>query len=92
MRERVGGDGSGALQPCFVTIANGPVDVAKVRAGNEAVLRARYEDAAFFHRADLKDPTIFNLLQVGDVVAFELIDDRISGARAIHVVRSGLRA
>ena len=41
----------------------------------------------FFHRADLKDPTTFNVLQVGDVVRFELIDDRISGARAIRVVR-----
>ena len=46
----------------------------------------------FFHRADLKDQTTFNVLQVGDVVAFELIDDRISGARAIHVVRSRSRA
>ena len=46
----------------------------------------------FFHRADLKDPATFNLLQVGDPVAFELIDDRISGARAIRVVRSKSRA
>jgi glycyl-tRNA synthetase len=30
--------------------------VDQVRAGNEAVLRARYEDAAFFHRADLGMP------------------------------------
>jgi glycyl-tRNA synthetase len=43
---------SGALLPMFVTVANGPVDVELVRAGNEAVLRARYEDAAFFYRAD----------------------------------------
>ena len=43
----------------------------------------------FFHRADLKDPTTFNVLQVGDVVRFELIDDRISGARAIRVARLG---
>jgi len=49
-------DASGTLQPCFIAIANGPVDVAQVRAGNEAVLRARYEDAAFFHRADLDVP------------------------------------
>jgi len=42
----------GALLPMFVTVANGPVDVELVRAGNEAVLRARYEDAAFFYRAD----------------------------------------
>ncbi|MGH3694041.1 MAG: glycine--tRNA ligase [Pseudonocardiaceae bacterium] len=46
-------DTHGALLPCFVAVANGPIDTAAVRAGNEAVLRARYEDAAFFHRADL---------------------------------------
>jgi len=45
-------DAEGALLPMFVTVANGPVDVELVRAGNEAVLRARYEDAAFFYRAD----------------------------------------
>ncbi|MEV4758114.1 glycine--tRNA ligase [Micromonospora sp. NPDC049559] len=43
----------GRLLPYFVAVANGDVDVATVRAGNEAVLRARFEDAAFFHRADL---------------------------------------
>ncbi len=47
-------DGQGALLPQFVAVANGPVDVELVRAGNEAVLRARYEDAAFFYRADRK--------------------------------------
>jgi glycyl-tRNA synthetase len=46
-------DTNGALLPCFVTVANGPIDAEVVRAGNEAVLRARYEDAAFFYRADL---------------------------------------
>ena len=43
----------GTLLPHFVAVANGPIDVDAVRAGNEAVLRARYEDAAFFWRADL---------------------------------------
>jgi glycyl-tRNA synthetase len=46
----------GALLPHFVAVANGAVDEDQVRAGNEAVLRARYEDAAFFWRADLKTP------------------------------------
>lgn len=46
----------GALLPMFVTVANGPVDVELVRTGNEAVLRARYEDAAFFYRADRSTP------------------------------------
>jgi glycyl-tRNA synthetase len=49
-------DADGGLLPMFVTVANGPVDVELVRAGNEAVLRARYEDAAFFYRADLSTP------------------------------------
>ncbi len=49
-------DTHGALLSYFVAVANGPVDADTVRAGNEAVLRARYEDAAFFHRADLAVP------------------------------------
>jgi len=44
----------GQLLPHFVTVANGSCDVDLVRAGNESVLRARYEDAAFFWRADQK--------------------------------------
>lgn len=47
---------AGSLAPNFVAIANGPIDAAAVREGNEAVLRARFEDAAFFYRADLKTP------------------------------------
>ncbi|HKX66115.1 MAG TPA: glycine--tRNA ligase [Intrasporangium sp.] len=46
----------GALMPYFVTMANGDCDDDLVRVGNENVLRARYEDAAFFYAADLKVP------------------------------------
>ena len=49
-------DAGGALLPMFVAVANGVVDVPAVRAGTEAVLRARYEDAAFFYRADRETP------------------------------------
>ncbi|WP_231729518.1 glycine--tRNA ligase subunit beta [Dermacoccus sp. CCH2-D9] len=49
-------DASGTLMPYFVTMANGSIDDDVVRAGNESVLRARYEDAAFFWEADLKVP------------------------------------
>ena len=49
-------DEDGALLPMFVAVANGTVDVEAVRAGNEAVLRARYEDASFFYRADRETP------------------------------------
>lgn len=44
---------SGALLPYFIAVANGQHDDDVVRAGNEAVLRARYEDAVFFWNADL---------------------------------------
>ncbi|OLF10313.1 glycine--tRNA ligase subunit alpha/beta [Actinophytocola xinjiangensis] len=44
----------GSLLPHFVAVANGACSAQAVRAGNEAVLRARYEDASFFWRADLK--------------------------------------
>lgn len=37
----------------FVTLANGSCDLDVVRAGNEKVLRARFEDAAFFWKTDL---------------------------------------
>ncbi|HEU4542657.1 MAG TPA: glycine--tRNA ligase [Jiangellaceae bacterium] len=44
----------GELLPHFVAVANGTCDPVTVAAGNEAVLRARYEDAAFFWRSDLQ--------------------------------------
>ncbi|MFI9509077.1 glycine--tRNA ligase [Nocardia sp. NPDC052566] len=46
-------DHHGALLPTFVTLANGTCDPAVVREGNENVLRARFEDAAFFWNTDL---------------------------------------
>ena len=53
------GDGEGKgkarkkLLPAFVLVANGAkVDPSTVVAGNEAVLRARFEDARFFYAAD----------------------------------------
>ena len=46
----------GSLLPHFVTMANGSCDDDVVRGGNEKVLRARYEDAAFFFDADLATP------------------------------------
>lgn len=39
----------------------------------------------FFHRADLQDVASFNRLRVGDLVTFSLIDDPVSGARAVRV-------
>lgn len=46
----------GSMLPHFVAVANGTCDHDVVRHGNEAVLRARYEDASFFWKADLETP------------------------------------
>jgi cold shock CspA family protein len=39
----------------------------------------------FFHRRDVLQGTSFNALAVGDAVAFELLEDNVSGARAVRV-------
>ena len=39
----------------------------------------------FIHRSDFREGTRINDLEVGDVVAFELLEDSISGARALQV-------
>ncbi len=49
-------NGSAALLPFFVTVANGKCDADLARSGNEAVLRARFEDAKFFWQNDIKTP------------------------------------
>ncbi len=50
----------------------------------------------FFHRGDLRDGTAFNRLRVGDRVTFQLLDDAVSGPRALQVAlkdrRAGARA
>ena len=51
-------------------------------------IRVRDGREVFFHRADMRDDTSFNTLQVGDRVVFELIADAVSGPRAIQVARS----
>ncbi|XP_042027654.1 glycine--tRNA ligase, chloroplastic/mitochondrial 2-like isoform X4 [Salvia splendens] len=40
------------LMPYFIAVANGTINEVVVRKGNEAVLRARYEDAKFFYELD----------------------------------------
>ncbi|KAL8138841.1 hypothetical protein V2J09_004842 [Rumex salicifolius] len=47
-------DKNGKLLPYFVTVANGVINDTVVRKGNEAVLRARYEDAKFFYESDTR--------------------------------------
>ncbi|AHF07841.1 glycine--tRNA ligase subunit beta [Desulfitobacterium metallireducens] len=47
----------GKLLPYFITVRNGGTHALdKVQAGNEKVLKARLEDAAFYYREDQKQP------------------------------------
>ena len=41
----------------------------------------------YFHRADMKEGTSINDFSIGDVVACEVLDDRVSGARALRVAK-----
>ncbi|EOA26130.1 hypothetical protein CARUB_v10019555mg [Capsella rubella] len=47
-------DENGRLLPYFIAVANGAINEDVVRKGNEAVLRARYEDAKFFYEVDTR--------------------------------------
>ncbi len=49
----------------------------------------RLEDgrAIFFHRSDVREGTSFNDFAIGDAVTFELLEDAVSGARALRVRR-----
>jgi glycyl-tRNA synthetase len=76
----------GALLPYFITAANGPCNADLVRAGNESVLRARYEDAAFFWRADLKVPPMEFRRRLSTLLFEERLgsfDDRVNRIAAL---------
>ena len=65
--------------------------VIRIHAGqSHGFIRDADSREVFFHRSDTTFGT-FNKLIVGDKVAFELIEDRVSGPRATGV-RLGNRA
>jgi cold shock CspA family protein len=53
----------------------------------DGFIRLCDERKIYFHRADLQEGTSFRDLQVGDAVQFELIEDAVSGARALRVMQ-----
>ncbi len=81
---------SGELLPYFVAVANGSCDADVVRAGNEAVLRARYEDAAFFWRADLEVPPLEHKVGLAKLTFEERIGSMAARADRIADVARAL--
>jgi|SRR5437867_11687373 len=62
--------------------------VARLMIGQgHGFIRLNNQRDVFFHRADVMEGTAFNALRVGDAVIFELFEDAVSGARALHVGR-----
>ena len=50
-------------------------------------IRLANDREVFFHRSDVGEGTSFNDFAVGDAVRFDLLEDDVSGPRAIHVAR-----
>ncbi|MDR3602483.1 MAG: glycine--tRNA ligase subunit beta [Desulfosporosinus sp.] len=62
----------GKLLPYFITVRNGDTFALNtVKAGNEKVLKARLEDAAFYYREDQKVPLSELVSKLGKIVYHE---------------------
>ena len=62
--------------------------IARLLVGQcHGFIRLSDEREIFFHRGDLRTGTAFNDLRIGDPVTFEILEDSVSGARALRVTR-----
>jgi cold shock CspA family protein len=68
------------------TLSSGRVATLFIGQGH-GFIRLRNDRAIFFHRSDVREGTSFNDLVVGDTVTFELLEDDVSGPRALRVER-----
>ncbi len=50
-------------------------------------IRLANDRQVFFHRSDVREGTSFNDFAVGDSVRFDLLEDDVSGPRALQVER-----
>jgi cold shock CspA family protein len=61
--------------------------VTLVLGQGHGFIRLSDRRSVFFHRSDLREGTRFGDLAVGEVMTFELLEDPISGPRALRVAR-----
>lgn len=74
--------------PAGAVPASGRIAALTVGQGT-GFIRLGDDGKVFFHRADLAPGTSINDFAPGDVVDFDLVEDAVSGARALRVrVRS----
>jgi cold shock CspA family protein len=72
--ERRGVPSSGRIATLFIGQGHGFIRLASGRD-------------IFFHRSDVREGTSFNEFVVGDTVTFELLEDHVSGPRALKIER-----
>ncbi|MDP4126980.1 MAG: glycine--tRNA ligase subunit beta [Bacillota bacterium] len=77
----------GKLLPYFITVRNGDdFALETVKAGNEKVLKARLEDAAFYYREDQKVPLAELVSKLGKIVYHEklgTVEQRVERLRSL---------
>ncbi|GAB6152596.1 glycine--tRNA ligase subunit beta [Desulfosporosinus burensis] len=77
----------GDLLPYFITVRNGnDFALDTVKAGNEKVLKARLEDAAFYYREDQKVPLSELVSKLGKIVYHEklgTVEQRVARLRGL---------
>jgi len=72
--ERLGVPRTGRIATLFIGQGHGFIRLANDRS-------------VFFHRSDVREGASFNDFAVGDLVRFDLLDDDVSGPRAVQVER-----
>jgi hypothetical protein len=66
--------------------------IAKLLVGQGCgLIRVTDDRDIFFHRSDVREGVSFNDFAVNDLVTFELLEDAVSGARALRVMRRSRR-
>ena len=64
--------------------------IVKLLVGHgHGFIRLTDDREIFFHRADVQEGTSINDFELGDTVLFDLLEDTVSGARALCVRRPG---
>ena len=87
-QSRPNGSTAGLQRQRIVTPATGTIVRLLVGQGH-GYIRLDDRRDIYFHRGDLAEGTPFNEFSVGDVLSFELLEDRFSGPRALSVRRAG---
>jgi len=84
--------GGGKLLPRFLTVVNTALDPDTIRRGNERVMRARLNDAAFFVRQDRKKPLASRVADLDAVVFHARLGSYGDKARRLGALAASLTA